>query len=257
MGRLVQLRIIVASVALFSAGYIVGRVFPAAGRPLAPPPSTAVADVSSVPVPEPFIPAEHQPTEVQRSAPDQLAMIARLNTQIQQKVRVSMLTIDQLNPDFVVWFGLTDAEVQQIEKLIASVREGLRALEAQHVVLEPSGDETINLRIAPFPEKGAEVFDRFQAQLAETMGPERYHYYRELSDYENLSSFGGFGLQTVQIQVSDQLDDNGRPRWTGSSRFDQEQGVFERNEHLPRQGLKINHPLIYQKLTAQGLIVED
>jgi hypothetical protein len=246
---------------LFLAGFIVGRVLPAAGRPSAPTPTTAAADVLPAPVAEPLIPAGQSdpvgPPEIPVSVRDHLAMLSRLNAQLQRKVQVPLVTIEQLNPDFVVWFGLSDAEVRQLEEAIASAREGVRALEAQHVVMEPSVDDTINLRISPFPEQGAEIFDRFQAQVAQTIGPERYHYYRELSDYEGLSNFGGFGLQTVQIHVSDQPDKNGQPRWTMTSRYNRETETSERIEYLPRQGLKRNYPLIYQRLVAQGLLVED
>ena len=88
-----------------------------------------------------------------------------MNRLLSAKFRVPMLVWNDLNPDFVTLYGLSESEVQVLLNEIRATRKQLAELGATHATFKADPMGGIVVSIPPFPVEGGAVYDRFLATI--------------------------------------------------------------------------------------------
>jgi len=91
--------------------------------------------------------------------------ISKMNRLLSAKFRVPMLVWNDLNPDFVTLYGLSESEVQVLLNEIRATRKQLAELGATHATFKADPMGGIVVSIPPFPVEGGAVYDRFLATI--------------------------------------------------------------------------------------------
>jgi hypothetical protein len=129
--------------------------------------------------------------------------LASLNDGEQAAIRVRTLTRqDKLLPGFIELFDLTSDEQASLESGLASARRECAALLQRHAVTERRADGGLEIKIAPFVEEGASLYDRLCASFQQTLGLDRYAAMLDLDPQALELSFSHFGaeLRTITLE---------------------------------------------------------
>lgn len=116
-----------------------------------------------------------------------------------------------LNPEFAEFFGLNDAEQRAIVAELKAVGTRQAELDLQAARPLPIDESDgflakyeIALRIAPYPEAGAALYDQLRAKLTATLGEERMAVYQNWSDTSLLADWQGLGLAERTLHIKRQ-----------------------------------------------------
>ena len=185
-----------------------------------------------------------------------LRAIAELNGLLQNKLGVSMLMGDELNKDFVVFFGLSPAQAAALKQALADARQALAELEARHARIAPEPDGRFTIRIPSFPEEGGDVHDRLMHSLRRVLGEEKYPLYQRIAgqEFENSSALGKFGLSETVINLSTNTAEEQATGARSTTNFDPEKGYMTQTVHSGTNYLRAYHPLLYRKMADEKLI---
>ena len=198
------------------------------------------------------VPAElKSPTRLVR-----LQMVTDLNHLLRSKISVPMFSGEEINPDFVALFGLTTGDVKILNDAIAHAKAQLAELESSHARIEPKGSGKFTVTIPIFPKEGGLVSDEFMKTVRSTIGEDRFAYFNDIlsPNVESSWTFKMFGLSQTVINIEELRDDRGMPTANSGMHFDPESGGMSTTVNTGMDFLKIQYPVIYQKMVAAGLI---
>jgi hypothetical protein len=188
--------------------------------------------------------------------PKFVSVVTELNRVLQSKISVPMLFGEELNPDFVSIYELSERETNQLKAALKNARGRLAELESRHARIEPKGPTEFTISIPTFPAEGGLVFDDLTKAIRSILGEPRHELYLQLSryDFESTSAFGMFGLGETVINVKPMRSEQGGAIATSSMSSNQETGTMSKTLDTDPDLLDTHYPLIHQRMIATGLL---
>ena len=203
----------------------------------------------SVPIAADIEPAPHPSPNVARFA--RLKAISDLNKLLSRKISIPMVSGGRINRDFVVLVGLTEVQVDALNKEIKAAHDQLAGLEAERARFEPQDDGTIKIFVPPFPGDGGKVYDHFVSKVRSVIGEDCYPYCTDISQIDDFE-FDSFGLCQTEIYVKPMRDPKD-PDTHSSMDYDQGGGE-KKTVNTDLDMFKKQYPLVFTKFSGLGYL---
>lgn len=241
-------------IACFTAGAAIGALL--VGRAVgqrgaaATAPALIEARPTSAPAAEAVMRVDRPPLKAPSSYRDRFAALTALNSVLKAKIHVSLLAGETVSDDFARLYGLTAAEVSQLNSCFAKAKEKLADLEASRAVFDATGNDSVTIKIAPFPKEGGAVYDELGHGIRSVLGDERYAFYRKDASEFQSTLFDRFGLSDKTITIHPPPPgETPSPRF--STRF--EGDVLVIDVQINPQDFVKQYPAIYRRMLATGV----
>lgn len=99
-------------------------------------------------------------------------------------------------------FDLTPVERDALAHAVDAARQQMKTLELQNATVTRDGPNKITIRVQPFPDTGATVYDGFMKTFAQTLGPDRNAAFITLGQGQVERVFGEFGAIQRTLTVT-------------------------------------------------------
>lgn len=124
-------------------------------------------------------------------------------------VRGGVMNVDGFPPLVAEEFGLDDATMVAVKKLIEDAKSELRREVSSRIVkVSADGSSSDEYFVEAFPERGGEIYSGLEREIGELVGPLlAAEGITELKD--NLTYFFGWGRYDMKFEFSERLPDHG------------------------------------------------
>lgn len=137
--------------------------------------------------------------------------LARLSALVETKKdglsAISLLNFNgQIDELFAQLYDLSPDERAKLNKTVATTRDTVNRLELSHTQVARIAPNQVQFTVEPFPAEGGKVYDAALAEIAATLGPDRYKAFLKLSGESVEHGLGYFGARSRKITVTEEAE---------------------------------------------------